>query len=249
MSERIIVIAGPTASGKSGLAMSVARAFDGEIVSADSVQVYRGLDIGSAKATLAEKAEIPHHLLDVADPAERFSAATYAKLADLAIRDIQSRGRLPVVVGGTGLYIRALLYGLAEAAPSDATTRAALEREIEEEGLWALHQRLAEVDPLSAAKIHRNDRIRTVRALEVFELTGIPMSTHHAAHERSTPRFDWAGVALTAPRPWLWSRIERRCYHMANNGLVEEVKALVDAGLDPNAPGLSTIGYSHVVRL
>ncbi len=249
MSKRIIVIVGPTASGKSRLGLSLARSLDGEIVSADSVQVYRGLDIGSAKATPAEREEVPHHLLDVADPRDRFSAATYARLASAAIDDVLARGKVPILVGGTGLYVRALLFGLADAAPSDPKMRASLDAELARDGSPVMHARLREIDPIAAERIHPNDAVRIVRALEVYRLTGRSMSEHQAAHRPGGPRYAWAGIGLTGPRQWLWRRIAVRCEAMVEAGLIEEVEALMASGVPPTAPAFSAIGYAHVMRL
>lgn len=246
---RILAIVGPTASGKSALAMQVARKLGGELVNADSVQVYKGLQIGSAKASAADRAEIPHHLLDIADPNERFSAARYRKLAIKAIEDILARDRVPILVGGTGLYLRVLLYGLIDAAPNNPKIRKKIEREFAEHGNEFMHSMLREVDPIAAERIHKNDQIRIVRALEVYRLTGIALSEHHATHEKKRPIYNWAGIALTSPRNWLWKRIEKRCYAMVKAGLVDEVRSLVDSGIPLKAPAFRAIGYAHVIAL
>ena len=172
----IAVVVGPTASGKSALALELAEAHHGEIVGADSVQVYRWFDVGSSKPTAEERARVPHHLVDVADPDAPLDAASYAELADKAIADVRSRGKLPIVCGGTYLWVRALLYGLAKAPPGDPAIRMRLSAWAEAEGRAALHHRLTEVDPVAAARLSPNDFVRVSRALEVFELSGKPIS-------------------------------------------------------------------------
>ncbi|MBH24182.1 MAG: tRNA (adenosine(37)-N6)-dimethylallyltransferase MiaA, partial [Myxococcales bacterium] len=198
----MVVIGGPTAAGKSGLAMALAERLGGELVSADSAQVYRGMDIGTAKPTAEEQRRVPHHLVDVVDIDEEFDAGRFVELADAAIADIRARGRLPIVVGGTGMYLRALMYGLADAPPADPELRVALQGRIAAEGSAALHGELAEVDPDAAAKIHPNDAVRIVRALEVYQLTGEPISAHqraHAVHDRP-PRHEALQVVVAPER-------------------------------------------------
>ncbi|MBC7171604.1 MAG: tRNA (adenosine(37)-N6)-dimethylallyltransferase MiaA, partial [Polyangiaceae bacterium] len=193
---RPIVIAGPTASGKTAAGLWIARHLGGELVGADSVQVYRGFDIGSAKPTEEELSGVAHHLIDIVDPDEEVDAQRYAELADAAIADIEARGRVPIVVGGTGLWIRALLRGLVSVPPVDRELRARIEAEVDQEGSPAMHARLAAVDPRAAAGIHPNDRLRIVRALEVFEQTGTPMGELRHAHALGAPRYDALFVVL-----------------------------------------------------
>jgi tRNA dimethylallyltransferase len=243
---RVVVIVGPTASGKTALALRLAgavreRGREAEIVSADSQQVYRGMDVGTAKATAEERAGVRHHLIDVVTPSEEMTAARYAALADQAIADIAARGRHPIVAGGTGLYVRALLHGLFEGPPADPVLRARLERK----GAPALHARLAAVDPEAAARIDANDLRRIVRALEVHELTGTPISVHQRAHDirRAPRRYPARVVGLDPPRALLARRIEERVQRMLAAGLVDEVRALAAAGHDLGRRAFDAIGY------
>jgi tRNA dimethylallyltransferase len=206
---RPIVIAGPTGAGKTACALSIARRVGGELIGADSVQVYRGFDIGSAKPTAAELGTIPHYLIDVIDPDEAIDAQRFAHLADAAIAEVHGRGRVPIVVGGTGLWLRALLRGLVSAPPVDPALRARLEAEADGLGSPALHERLAAVDPAAASVIHPNDRLRIVRALEVFEQTGRPMGELRREHALGAPRYDALFVVLD-PDGALEARIEAR---------------------------------------
>ncbi|MBU1275431.1 MAG: tRNA (adenosine(37)-N6)-dimethylallyltransferase MiaA [Proteobacteria bacterium] len=246
-SPALVVLAGPTAVGKTGLSLNLARRFGAEIVGADSVQVYRGLDIGSAKPTPEEQAQARHHLIDVAEPGESFSAARYARLAGEAIAGIHARGRRVLVVGGTGLYIKALLFGLAPTPPVDQELRARLRREREELGPEATHQRLAGLDPDTAAKLHPNDRQRVLRALEVCLQTGAPLSRRQQAHGFGSPRHPHLIVGLERPRAELNQRIEERARAMWQQGLLEEVRGLLAKGVPPDAPGLASLGYRQAV--
>ncbi len=240
---RPIVIAGPTASGKTGAAIALARRFGGELVGADSVQVYRRFDIGSAKPTPDELAGIAHHLIDILEPTEDIDAQRYAILADTAISDIHARGRLPIVVGGTGLWIRALLRGLVAVPPVDPVVRARLEAEADRAGSPSLHARLAAVDPRAAAAIHPNDRLRIVRALEVFEQTGTPMGELRHAHALGAPRYDALFVALD-PGDALGERIERRLDAMLAAGWIDEVRE-IRARFGDVRP-LGSVGYREI---
>ncbi len=243
----LLIIVGPTAVGKTGLAIELARRFDAEIVGADSVQIYRGLDIGSAKPTPEEQAAARHHMIDVADPAEQFSAARFAEMADAAIADINARGKRVLVAGGTGLYVRALLHGLAPAPPADKKIRARLREDWDAQGNIVMHKRLAELDPDAAGRLHPNDRQRVLRAMEVCLATGRPMSAWQADHGFSQLRYEHALVGLDRPREQLYNRIGLRSRLMWDGGLVEETKALLDAGTPPDAPGLNTLGYRQAV--
>jgi tRNA dimethylallyltransferase len=247
---RIAVIVGPTASGKTALSLRLveavrARGGDGEIVSADSQQVYVGMDVGTAKATAAERAAVRHHLVDVVRPDEPMTAARFVALADAAIAGIAARGRVPVVAGGTGLYVRALLHGLFEGPGADPALRARLEAE----GAAALHARLGSVDPEAAARIDPADLRRLVRALEVFELTGTPISEHQRAHDirRAPRRYPARVIGLDPPRDELRARIARRVDAMLAAGLVAEVRALVGSGLDPSLRAFDAIGYREAL--
>ena len=238
----LIVIAGPTASGKSTLALQVAKACDGEVVNADSQQVYRYFDIGTAKPTAEELAQVPHHLISVAEPHEQFTAARFQALADAAILDIRSRGRRPVVVGGTGLYLRVLLHGVMPAPPADPSLRARLEAEAEAHGRKALHARLMAVDPESAALIQPTDLIRIIRALELWELTGKRASELRRQHAFREARHPYRLFVLSPPRDALYRDINARTRAMFEGGLPEEVQALIARGF-AESPPMRSVGY------
>jgi tRNA dimethylallyltransferase len=240
---RILVIAGPTASGKTALAVALARRLGGEIVNADSQQVYRGLDVGTAKPTAEERAAAPHHLLDVVHPGEGMDAARWVALADAAIAGIAGRGRLPVVAGGTGLYLRALLHGVVAAPGRDATLRARLEEEAARLGRPALHARLAAVDPEAAARIRPNDLVRVVRALEIAAAGRRP-SELFAAHAFQEDRYDAVVLALDPPRAELHARIDARVREMFGAGLMDEARALA-ACFGGAPPPRLPIGYAE----
>ncbi len=244
----LLVIVGPTAAGKSGLAMALCDEVGGEIVSADSVAVYRGLDIGSAKPTLAEQARTAHHCIDLVDPAEQLDAAAWAGAADRAIASIRSRGAVPIVVGGTGLYVRALLHGLVAVPDIDPDVRDAVREGIAVHGSRAAHAELALVDPLAAERIAPNDRQRVGRALEVFRSTGTALSDWQEAHRFAPRRYPAARVVgLWPEREELYARIDQRVATMLHRGLVEEVRRHLDAGVSPDASGLRSLGYREVV--
>ncbi len=246
----LAVIVGPTAAGKSDLALDLARAVGGEIVSADSQQVYRGMDIGTGKADDAMRQEVPHHLIDVVDPDDEMTAARFSGLADRAIAEISARERPPIVVGGTGLYVRALTLGLTDAPPADGAVREALRRQAEKHGVAALWDRLAAIDPESAEAIHRRDLVRLTRALEIYELTGQPPAVHRRRHDhRRVPlRYPARFVALAPPRDELDRRIEARVDRMIRDGLVEEVERLRRAGYAPPLRSQRAIGYAELHR-
>nr|PZN44287.1 MAG: tRNA (adenosine(37)-N6)-dimethylallyltransferase MiaA [Bacillota bacterium] len=245
MRPRVLVIAGPTAVGKTETAILVARRLGGEIISADSMQVYRGFDIGTAKPTPAEQQGIPHHLIDIRDPWEEFSVVDFQNLADQLIREINARGRLPILVGGTGFYIRATLrsYTFAE-LETDGSVRAALYAEADRIGAPALHRRLAEVDPEAAARIHPNDKLRIVRALEVYTLTGQPISR---LQQQAGDRYDHLLVGLQMDREELYRRINQRVDRMLAAGWLEEVRRLLAAGGPPRRGPMANLGYRELV--
>lgn len=250
-SPRLVVIVGPTASGKTQLSLELARRVGGEIISCDSQQVYRGMDIGTGKATAEERAEIPHHVLDIARPDEEMTAARFVALADAAIADLASRGKPIIVCGGTGLYVRALLLGLFDGPGANPERRAELSARAAAEGVAALHRWLAEVDPAIATKIDRNDEKRIIRALEVFLETGVPMSVHQARHDhRLMPsRYPVRKVGLAPERELLYQRIERRVDQMIERGLIAEVEALRLAGYRPPMRSQEAIGYAEIHSL
>lgn len=247
MPPKIIVICGPTASGKSALALELARRLDGEIVNADSMQVYRSMDIGTAKPSTEERARIPHHLIDIADPDQPFSAADFAVAADAAIRGIDSRDRRAIVVGGTGLYIRALLKGLVDSPGGADDFRQALHEEAGRLGNEALLERLRQVDPELAERLHPNNLPRIIRALEVHHLTGIPLSRYQQEHGFSGQRYRNLQIGLRVGRPLLYSRIDQRVDRMLEQGLLQEVRHLLSEGYGPEAKAMRAIGYKEMM--
>ena len=250
MAEKIVVVAGPTASGKTALGIALAKDFNGEIVSADSMQIYRGMDIGTAKATMAEREGIPHHMLDVAEPWEDYSVARYVEQAEACCRDILRRGKLPILVGGTGLYIDSLVSGRDFAAvDSDQGLREALSVEYDALGGEAMHRRLQEIDPERAAILHPGDKRRIVRALEVYQLTGMTITEHDRQTRALPKRFDAAAIHLNFKnRAALYARIDRRVDMMVEQGLFREVEGLLAAGLSPESTAMQAIGYKEAVR-
>jgi tRNA dimethylallyltransferase len=245
---KLTVIAGPTASGKTALAIEAARRLNAEIVSADSQQVYRHFDIGTAKPSDAELAAIPHHLISIADPLEDFSAARFGKLADAAIADIQSRGKRVVVVGGTGLYLRVLLHGVMPGPSRDEALRAELEAFADTEGNEALHARLAKVDPVTAAKHPVQDRLRVIRALEIHQLTGKPASEHRDEHAFAADRYEYRLFVLNPPREKVYEAIDLRTKKMFDAGLLDETRALVAKGYREAAP-MRAVGYLQALQV
>jgi tRNA dimethylallyltransferase len=245
----LIAIVGPTASGKSALALRVARQYRGEIVSCDSLQVYRGLDIGSAKPTLEERREVPHHLIDVVDPDGAFSAADYGRLARAAVSEIRGRERLPIVVGGTGLYLRALLVGLFDGPGRDDRLRRRFTALAERFGDDRLHRLLVRVDPLAGSRIEARDRVRVVRALEVLWSTGLPISSHHRAGADPLVGFDILVVGLAPDRASLRARVELRTDEMLARGLQREVEGLLGHGYSPDLRPLKAIGYRQMTQV
>jgi tRNA dimethylallyltransferase len=243
----IVVVGGVTAAGKTGAALELARRLDGELVGADSVQVYRGFDIGSAKPTPAERGSIRHHLLDVVDPDEAIDAARFAELADAAIAAVAARGRVPIVVGGTGLWIRALVRGLVDLPRPDPARRARLDAEAERLGAPALHARLSRADPKAAGRIHPNDRLRIVRALEVFEQTGRPLGELQDEHARGAPRYEARFFVLDRPREELYAALRARIAAMVEAGWVDEVRALL-ARWGPDVRPMRSVGYRQMAE-
>lgn len=248
---RVLVVAGTTASGKTACGVELAHRLSshgtagGELIGADSVQVYRGFDVGSAKPTAAELRGVPHHLIDVVDPDEAIDAARFAELADRAIAEVAGRDRVPIVVGGTGLWLRALLRGLVDLPPPDPAIRARLEAEARRTGAAPLHARLASIDPRGAAAIHANDELRIVRALEVFEQTGRPLGELRAEHALGAPRYPFFFVALDRPRAELYERIDARIDAMLAAGWLEETRALL-ARWGPGVRPLGAVGYREL---
>ena len=244
---RAIAIAGPTASGKSDLALKLAARLDGEIVCMDSMQIYRRMNIGTAKPTAQEQAMVTHHMLDILEPTDSYAVADYALDAEKVIRDTISRGKLPILTGGTGLYLKALMHGLTlGGAGGDEKLREKLNAIAQEpDGKQQLHDRLAQIDPVSAEKLHVNDIRRVIRAIEVFETTGTPIS-QQKQEEQSGP-FDILPLAIDIPRPILYERLEKRVHQMMRDGLLKEVKALLAEGVTPQMQSMQGIGYKELV--
>jgi tRNA dimethylallyltransferase len=244
--RRVVAIVGPTASGKSAIALELAQRLGGEIVNADSRQVYRGMDIGTAKPSVAERRLIRHHLYDICDPRENYSLALYRKQALATFDVLWARGTFPWLVGGTGQYVWSLLenWSVPEVAP-DEEFRERLSAEAEVHGAGVLHGRLAAVDPVAAARIDARNVRRIIRALEVYEHTGTPISAWQA---KGDPDFEYLLFGIDVPRPVLDERIDRRVYAIFEAGFVEEVRSLLDSGVPADAPSMSSIGYGEVLR-
>jgi tRNA dimethylallyltransferase len=243
----LIVIVGPTAVGKTEISIQLAERLGGEIVSVDSRLFYRGMDIGTAKPTLEERRGVPHHLIDVADPATTWSLALFQQAAAAAIAGIQARQHLPMLVGGTGQYIHAVTYGWTPPVTSpDMQLRAELEARATQEGYLALHSELEKLDPVAAEKIDARNVRRTIRALEVIRLTGLKFSEQRGQAESP---YRLQTIGLTRPRPDLYARVDTRIEAMFSNGLLDEVQRLLDSGCSPNLPTMSAIGYRECIQV
>ena len=244
----VLAIVGATATGKSALAMALAERLPGEIVNADALQVYRGFDIGTSKPSAQERARVPHHLIDILDPHEAYSAGEFVRRAREAAGQIQGRGRVPIVVGGSGLYLRALFRGISPVPPSDPEIRGELQRRLEEEGLAALRAELERVDPETAARLTAGDTQRVLRALEVARVSGRPLSSWIAEQPFGKTGIAALQLGLTLPRSILYDQIAGRVARMVEEGWVEEVARLLSNGLDPGLPAFQAIGYRQLVR-
>jgi len=244
----LVVLCGPTASGKTALALRLAERFPLEIISADSRQVYRGMDIGTAKPTAEERRRVPHHLIDVVDPDDTFNVADFVRLADRAAAEIAARGRLPLVVGGTGLYLQILTSGLVAAPSANPDYRRSLLEQEVQEGPGTLYRRLTEIDPDIATRLQERDLVRIVRALEVFDETGVPLSRLQYQHGFADERFRVLWLGLAPERDELYRRIDQRVDAMVNQGLVEEVRGLLDQGLSKKLQPFKTIGYREIIE-
>jgi tRNA dimethylallyltransferase len=241
----MIIILGPTAVGKTKVSIEIAKRLGGEIISADSMQVYRGMDIGTAKPTLKEQQGIPHHLIDIKDPDEAFSVSDFVKQVKELSREITQRDKVPIIVGGTGLYLWALLKGYAfPLAAADKNVRQRLEKETPS----ALYSRLSRIDPQAAQKIHPNDKKRIIRALEVYELTGQPISMLQTKNKAIAKHQKPILIGLTLPRETLYQRIEERVDQMVEKGLIEEVKGLLAKGFSKELPSFQALGYKEVAE-
>jgi tRNA dimethylallyltransferase len=242
-----VILVGPTGAGKTAAALALGQALPLEIISIDSALVYRGMDIGTAKPSAAEQAAVPHHLIDILDPLESYSAAQFVRDAKRLVTEIQTRGKLPLLVGGTMLYVKALCDGLSELPPSAPAVRAAVDLEAAERGWPAMHGELAVVDPVTAARLHATDAQRIQRALEVFRATGRPLSDWHTQAPKE-PGVDWPLVSIeTDNRAWLHQRLDARFDAMLAAGLIDEVRALRQRGdLHPGLPSMRCVGYRQV---
>jgi tRNA dimethylallyltransferase len=245
MKPKIVIVLGPTGVGKTDTVLELAAQFGGEIISADSQQVYRHMDIGTAKPSAQQRATIAHHLIDVVEPDEEFNAAIFRRLALASAQQIVERGRNILVCGGTGLYIKALTTGLFEGPGKSAQLREVLQAELLERGLESLYGRLLRIDPVAGNWVHPNDRQRIVRALEVFELTGKPMSAWQREHAFGETDFEMIKIGLDRPRLHLYEQINRRCVRMMEAGLLDEVKGLRQKGYGSNLKPMQSIGYRH----
>jgi tRNA dimethylallyltransferase len=242
-----VILVGPTGAGKTAAALALAHLLPLEIISIDSALVYRGMDIGTAKPTVAEQAAVPHHLIDLIDPLESYSAAQFVRDAKRLVAEIQARGKLPLLVGGTMLYVKALCDGLSELPPSAPELRAAVDQEAAERGWPAMHAELAVVDPVTAARLHATDAQRIQRALEVFRATGRPLSDWHAQAPKE-PGVDWPLISIeTDDRAWLHQRLDARFDAMLAAGLIDEVRTLRQRGdLNLGLPSMRCVGYRQV---
>ena len=247
MDNNVICICGPTASGKTSLAVELAKKYAAEVVSCDSMQVYRGMDVGTAKPTAAEMDGVPHWLIDVAEPGEDFSVSRYVQLADAAVRDIHSRGKLALICGGTGLYMDGLIKGEEYAPPSRDAQREYVEGIAEKKGIEYVYDMLMDADPETAEKLHLSDKKRIIRAMEVFLITGMPLSWHNAQSRLRPPRYDplWIGLNFR-DRSRLYARIDRRVDQMMDQGLEDEVRALLEKGVNPGTTAMQAIGYKEM---
>jgi tRNA dimethylallyltransferase len=243
---KILVVAGPTAVGKTSFSLAVAEQLGGEVVNYDSVQLYRDLDIGTAKPSQAERAQVPHHLFDVLDPDQESNVADYLEMAGERIADILGRGKLPILVGGTGMYVRILVHGLFEAPPPDEALREEHRATADQKGRAFLHDRLCEVDPGLAERVHPNDLVRVSRGLEVFAQTGKPLSVHQREHRFKAPNFDALKIALLRPRDELYERINQRVDQMMEQGLLDEYESLIERGYDRELKPLQSLGYRQI---
>jgi len=244
--SKLIVITGPTASGKSSIAVDLALEFNGEVVNADSMQVYRYMDIGTAKIRQEDMMGIPHHIIDIVDPDKNFNASEYRSVAEPKVYEINSRNKNCFVVGGSGLYIKALLGGLFKCPPSDHAVRKTLFLEWENLGGKVLYERLRKVDPEAACKIHPNNRVRILRALEVAELAGRPFSILVKEHDFGDTPFDSLKICLDIERDQLYKRINNRSLAMIGDGLIDEVEMLLEKGFSSDLKSMNSLGYRHI---
>lgn len=245
--QKLIVICGPTGIGKTDLSLSLAEEFNGAIVSSDSMQIYRYMNIGTAKPDAGEMRRVSHFMIDIVDPDEPFDAARFYREGRAAVAQIQEKGQVPFLVGGTGFYIKAMLHGLFEAKPVDAVIIDRLKSEAEKDGIGSIYERLSVCDPEAASRIHPNDAYRVIRALAVFEKSGKPMSQYQQAHGFKESPFDVLKICLFNDRESLYDRINRRVDLMIDAGLIEEVKSLLEKGYSADLKSMQSLGYRHMV--
>ncbi len=242
----VVIICGPTGIGKTSFAIQLARSFQGEIIGADSMQIYRQMDIGTAKPTPVERSMVPHHMVDIVDPDEPFDAESYATRSLSIVMALQAQQVVPFVVGGTGLYIKSLIYGLFDAQPRDEKIRIRLKQTLEKEGAEVLFARLKQVDPVAARKLHVNDTYRILRALEVYETAGVPISDYQQRHRFQESRLTTLKFGLHRERNRLYERIDQRVDMMIQAGLLDEVRCLREAGYSSALKSMQSIGYRHM---
>jgi tRNA dimethylallyltransferase len=245
---KVIIICGPTGIGKTAVGIELSRKFGGEIISADSMQIYRHMDIGTAKPTPEELAQIAHHMIDIVDPDEDYDAVQFSKQGRDRIAEIVNGNLIPFIVGGTGFYIKALLHGLFQSKPVDSQIRNRLKQEAEENGSVFLYERLGKIDPDTAGRLHPNDSYRIIRALETIESSGKPISKHHQNHGFADNPFIALKIGLQMDRPQLYDRIDKRVDMMIEAGFVDEVKKLLEMGYAADLKSMQSIGYRHVVE-
>lgn len=246
--RNLIIILGPTGVGKSATAIKLAKEFGSEIINCDSMQVYKAFNIGTDKIPPDKREGIPHHLLDVVDPSTQFTAADFVALALKAVTDIIKKKKLPLIVGGTGLYLKALIDGLFPGGKSDPKIRQKLEKEAQKKGLESLRVKLMEVDPVYSQKIHSNDKVRIIRALEVYLSTKKPFSEHFSHTKSSVEDFNIIKIGLKLERQELYKRIEQRTDKMFERGLIQEVENLLQTGIDESSPPFRALGYKHALQ-
>ena len=245
----LVILVGPTAVGKTAASIGLAKALNGEIISGDSMQIFKGLDIGTAKISKAEMDGVVHHLIDIKEPWESFSVAEFKRLADEAIEDIYSRGKMPIIVGGTGFYVNSVLYEYHFGeADTDEAYRNQLQQYLDEHGNDALWKLLQEKDPASAQRLHSNDTKRVMRALEVLHVTGVPASERQSTLDRQTMRYNAVYIALTMPREILYDRINLRVELMMKDGLEQEVRRALESGVPQDALSMTSIGYRQMIQ-
>ena len=242
----IVVICGPTGVGKTSAAVEMAEFFNGQIISADSMQIYRYMDIGTAKPTYEEQARVTHHMIDIVDPGEHFDAAMFAEIAGEKIRQLHKQGVVPFIAGGTGLYIKTLIHGIFPSVPVDPGIRMKLKKEASAEDIGFLYERLSKCDPGTAGKIHPNDTYRIIRALEVFETTGKTISECHHEHRFANKRFRVLKIGLHMNRESLYEHINTRVDAMTETGFADEVRNLLNMGYQPDLKSMQSIGYRHI---